>query len=146
MNKFLTLISIVVLLIFTGCANSGTPTYSGKDYSQIKEILVGDIIEVRYVAIEGEGLGTVLGAVIGGVLGSTMGRGTGKTLTTLGGAVVGGVAGKELNKKEAQELVVTLDSGKDIVVISKGTHFAVGERVRIIKNGNEVASVKRVIN
>ena len=146
MNKFLTLISIVVLLIFTGCVNSGTPTYSGKSYSQIKEILVGKIIEVRSVAIEGEGLGTVLGAVIGGVIGSTIGGGDGKTLTTLGGAVVGGVAGNELNKKAAQELVVTLDSGKDIVVISKGTSFSVGERIRIIKNGNDVASVKRVIN
>ncbi len=146
MNKFFTLISFVVLLVFAGCTNSGTSTYSGKDYSQIKEILVGDIIEIRNVTIEGEGVGTILGTVIGGVLGSTMGKGAGETLTTIGGAVVGGAAGKQLNKKEAQELIITLDSRKDIVVISKGTNFSVGQRVRIIKNGNEVASVKRVIN
>ncbi|NQY94233.1 MAG: glycine zipper 2TM domain-containing protein [Campylobacteraceae bacterium] len=146
MKKFLTIISLVVMFIFVGCVNSGNPSYSGKNYSQIKEILVGDIIEVRNVSIEGEGLGTVLGAVIGGVIGSTMGGGRGSTLTTLGGAVAGGFAGNQLGKTAAQELVVTLDSGKDIVVISKGTNFSVGERIRIIKNGNEVASVKRVIN
>jgi len=146
MNKFLLSLPLILLFIFIGCASSGTPTYSGKNYSQIKEILVGDIIEVRAVAIEGEGIGTVLGAVIGGVVGSTIGKGRGNTLSTLGGAVGGGVAGNELNKKAAQELVVTLDSGKDIVVISKGTNFFVGERVRIIKDGNDVASVKRVIN
>jgi len=146
MTKFISLLSILLFLIFTGCSNNNTPKYSERNYNQIKEILVGEIIEIRNVSIEDEGIGTVLGVVIGGVLGSTMGRGAGKTLTTLGGAVLGGVAGKQINEKAAQELVITLDSGKDIVVVSKGTTLRVGERIRIIKNGSEVSSVKKVGN
>jgi len=146
MPKFISLLSMLFLLIFIGCANNNTPKYSERNYNQIKEILIGEIIEIRNVSIEDEGIGTVLGVVIGGVLGSTMGRGAGKTLTTLGGAVLGGVAGKQINEKAAQELVITLDSGKDIVVVSKGTTLQVGEQIRIIKNGNEVSSVKKVGN
>ncbi len=144
MKKFITLISLVLMFIFVGCANDGALRYDGRDYNQIKQVLIGDIIEIRNVVVKGNESGTVLGAVLGGVLGTTMGGGDGKTLAAVGGAVAGGVLGKQLSESAAQELTLSLVDGRMIVVISKGTALNVGDRVRVIKDGNKVASVKRV--
>lgn len=146
MNKFFSIISIALLLVFAGCANDGAVRYEGKSYKEIKQVLVGDVIEMRNVYVEDDGSGKILGAIIGAVLGSTVGKGDGKTLAVLGGAIIGGAAGDKVNEKNAQELTVNLDNGDVIVVISKGTTLLVGDRVRIIKDGNEVAAVKRVSN
>lgn len=144
MKKFMSIFTLTLIILFTGCANDGAVRYEGKNYREIKQVSVGDIIEMRNVYVEDDGSGKVLGAIIGGVLGSTIGKGDGKTLAVLGGAILGGVAGDKINEKNAQELTVDLDNGEIIVVISKGTTFVVGERVRIIKDGNRVAAVKRV--
>ena len=62
----------------------------------------------------------------------------------LGGSILGGVAGSEVNEKNAQELTVILDTNETIVVISVGTSLKAGDRVGIVKDENEVASVYKI--
>lgn len=146
MKRNTLLFSLILLFIFTGCARDGAVKYEGDSYKKIKQVLIGDVIQMRHVYIEDDGSGTVIGAITGAVLGSTIGKGNGKTLSVLGGTILGGMAGKEVNEKNAQELTVSLNSGKEIVVISKGTDLIVGNRVRIIKDDNEVAAVHKIVN
>jgi uncharacterized protein YcfJ len=42
--------------------------------------------------------GTAIGAVVGGLVGNQFGRGSGKTLATVGGAVAGGYAGNQVQE------------------------------------------------
>lgn len=143
MNKFISA-SVVILLILTGCATNKGPEYSGQDYNQIKGYEIGVVQEVRPVVISDSGTGTFLGAIIGTVVGSTMGRGNGNTLATLAGGLIGGYAGNEIGKANAQELSVELESGDQIIVVAKGNNIAVGDRVKIIKDGNKVDQVYKI--
>jgi len=146
MKKIISIFSLSLLFIFTGCARDGAVKYEGKSYKKIKQVIVGDVIEMRNVYVEDDGSGKIIGAIIGGVLGTTMGKGDGTTLTVLGGTILGGMAGDKINEKNAQELTVSLNTGEVIVVISKGTELIVGDTVRIIKDDNEVAAVHKVNN
>jgi outer membrane lipoprotein SlyB len=137
----------ITALLLSGCARQQGPTYEGRTYSQIKEVRDGEVIAHRYVIVKDEGGGTFIGALVGTVLGSTMGSGRGKRLTTVGGAILGGVIGSEAGKANAEELTVALDNGRTVVVVVKGdSRFLVGDRVRIIKDGNCAASVQRLPN
>jgi len=144
MNKYILFIALLLVFIFTGCANNNSTRYDGRSYSQIKEILIGKVIETRDVTIDDTGTGTVVGGVVGGALGSTIGGGKGRTLSLVGGALAGAFAGSKLNEKNAQELTVTLNSGKTIVVVTKGTRISNGDRVKIVKDGNNVAAVHKL--
>lgn len=145
MKKMMGLSALVLMLIITGCAsNNGATRYEGNSYNQIKEVLIGDVIEVRAAVVGDSGGGKLIGAIVGGVVGSTMGGGSGTRLTTTAGALAGGAAGNAANTKDAQELTVTLESGKTIVVVSKGTAIVVGDKVRIVKDGNKVAAVQKI--
>jgi len=142
MKKVLIFISVLILL--SGCATNNGPEYDGKTYNQIKKYDTGIVIDERPVVISDSGSGKFLGAIIGTVLGSTIGSGDGKTLAMLGGGLVGGYAGNEVAKANADELIVKLDNGKEIVVVVKGKHINVGDKVRIIKDGNKVAQVDKI--
>lgn len=132
------------LLLLTGCADTGVPTYSDNSYDEIKTVETGVVIERRGVAIEDGGGGKFLGAIIGAVLGSTIGSNSGKTLAVLGGTLAGGYVGSEVGRENASELTVKLDSGKTVVVVAKVLDIVAGERVRIIKDGNKVAQVVEI--
>lgn len=144
MKKFFSILLLTVTLVFTGCVDNNSVSYDYEDYKKIKQVLVGKIIHSREVLIKDEGGGALLGAVGGGVIGSTIGKGNGSTLATLGGAVLGGLAGDTFNKTKAQELTVTLDNGETIVVLSKETAFKNGDKIRIVKVGDEVSSVYKL--
>ena len=144
MRKVVFLISFLLTVVFTGCVRDGAVPYEGKDYSTIKHILTGEVINVRKIYIKDDGTGTALGAVIGTVLGSTIGRGDGSTLGTVGGAVLGGMAGNKINEVDAQELTVKLEKGETVVVVSKGTQFQTGDKIRIVTTNNEVSSVYKI--
>ncbi len=142
--KKLLFISAATLLLLSGCATSGVPEYSGKDYNQIKRYDTGVVVDAKPVVITDDGTGTFLGAIIGGVVGSTMGRGAGNTLATLGGGLVGGYAGSQVAKANAMELTVDLDNGEHVVVVAKGVTIFAGDRVRIVKDGSKVAQVYKI--
>jgi outer membrane lipoprotein SlyB len=138
--------SIVVasLLAFSGCATNEGPTYDGNSYSQIKKYEIGIVTQDRPVVISDDGTGKFLGALVGAVLGSTVGGGDGKSLAMLGGGLAGYYAGNEIGKANGDELTVKLDNGNNIVVVVKGKHLEVGDRVKIIRDGNKVAQVDKV--
>jgi outer membrane lipoprotein SlyB len=136
---------LIAMILLSGCATNNGPEYDGSNYSQIKTYLTGIIIEEKPIVITDNGTGLFLGALIGGVLGSTMGRGAGNTLATLGGGLAGAYAGNEIGKANGDELTVKLDNGDHIVVVVKGKHLTVGDRVKIIKDGNKVVQVNRIV-
>ena len=135
---------VVSSLVFSGCATNEGPTYDGKSYSQIKKYEIGVVLEDRPVVISDDGNGKFFGALVGAVLGSTVGSGNGRTLATLGGGLAGYYAGNEIGKANGDELTVKLDTGEHIVIIVKGKHFVVGDRVKIIRDGNKVAQVDKL--
>lgn len=147
MKSLIVVFITVTALLYTGCAHQQGPEYDGRSYNQMKQVREGEVVAHRYVVVQDDGSGRFLGALIGAVLGSTMGGGEGRRLTLVGGAILGGVVGNEAGKANAEELTVALDNGRTVVVVVKGNNaFLVGDRVRIIKDGNTVASVQRIPN
>ncbi len=147
MKSTILLTIIAASLLMTGCARHQGTEYEGRTYSQIKEVSEGTVIAHRYVIVKDDGSGRFLGALVGAVLGSTMGGGEGKRLTVVGGGILGGVIGSEAGKANAEELTVELDSGRTVVVVVKGdSDFLVGDRVRIVKDGNTASAVHRLPN
>jgi len=142
MKILISTLSVTALLI-SGCANANQPTYNASSYNQIKKIKYGVVQSTRLVTIKDGGGGTLLGGIVGGVLGSLIGRGKGRVLATLGGGLAGAYAGNKINEANAEELTLKLDSGEDVVVVTKGINYSRGDRVEIITDGNKVASVKR---
>ena len=144
MNRTKKLIAtlFVTALLISGCANPNQPTYDSSSYNEIKRIKYGTVISHRLVTIKDSGGGTILGGIVGGVLGSLVGRGAGNTLATLGGGLVGAYAGNKINEANAEELTLKLDNGENVVVVTKGINYKVGDRVEVITDGNRVASVK----
>jgi outer membrane lipoprotein SlyB len=142
MKLILVVIYSSIMIGFGGCAQSGVPQVDA-DASRYEMISQSGVItDVRAVVVKDEGSGGFLGAIVGGVLGSTMGGGRGSVLTTLGGGLVGAYAGNEIGKSNAQELSVTLDNRQEVVVVSKGTQFFVGQRVKIVKRNGRVYNVE----
>lgn len=141
-STFITLSMTAFLL--SGCATNSGPQYNGKNYNQIKHFQIGTVISERPVVITDSGAGKFLGAIIGAVLGSTVGQGNGSTLAALGGGLVGGYAGSEVAKANADELTVELDNGEQIVVVVKGKNYEIGDKIKIIKDGNTASQVYKV--
>ena len=144
MKKVLVASSLTAMLILTGCATNSGPEYSGGSYQQIKTYEIGTVQSVRPVVISDNGTGTFIGAIVGTVLGSMVGQGRGSTLATLAGGLGGAYAGSQAAKANASELSVKLDDGRDVVVVVKGKNFLVGDRVKIIKDGNRADQVYRI--
>ncbi len=144
MKKILVASSLTAMLILTGCATNSGPEYSGASYQQIKTYEIGTVQSVRPVVISDNGTGTFIGAIVGTVLGSMVGQGRGSTLATLAGGLGGAYAGSQIEKANASELSVKLDDGRDVVVVVKGKNFLVGDRVKIIKDGNRADQVYRI--
>lgn len=143
--KILLSISATALLLFSGCATNEGPEYDGHSYNQIKRYNIGTVQTSRPVVIKDDGTGKFIGAISGAVLGSLIGGGKGSVLASLGGGLGGYYAGSEVGKANGEELSVKLDNGESIVVVIKGDHYDVGDRVKIIKNSNgTVANVSKI--
>ncbi len=137
-------IGLASALMFGGCATNEGPEYDGSSYQQIKRYDIGTVLKDRPVVISDDGSGKLFGTIIGAVLGSTMGGGSGKALMALGGGVAGYYAGKEIGKANGDELTVKLENGSTIVIVVKGKHIKVGDKIKIIKDGNKVAQVEKI--
>lgn len=136
---------LLAVSLMTGCATNQGPEYDGSSYNQIKQFEIGTVVAERPVVVKDDGMGTFLGALIGTVVGSTMGGGRGTTLMALGGGLAGGYAGSEIGKANAEELTVELDYGEVVVIVVKGMDtYHVGDRIKIIKDGNRVAAVEKL--
>ena len=144
MKKVLLASSITAILVLSGCATNSGPEYDGSSYRQIKTYEVGTVQSVRPVVISDNGTGTFVGAIVGTVLGSMIGEGRGSALATLAGGLGGAYVGSQAAKANALELSVKLDNGRNVVVVVKGKDFLVGDRVKIIKDGNRADQVYRI--
>jgi len=131
-------------LMFSGCATNDGPEYDGRSYQQIKRYDIGTVVQERPVVISDDGSGSFMGALVGAVLGSTLGGGNGRILMALGGGVAGYYAGKEIGKANGDELTVELENGSTIIVVVKGKDIKVGDKIKIIKDGNKVAQVDKI--
>jgi outer membrane lipoprotein SlyB len=143
MKKIMLSVASAMVLMLGGCAQTGgIPEVEAQSTKYVMSSQSGVVTDVRAVVVKDEGGGGFLGAVTGGVVGSTMGGGRGSVLTTLAGGLIGMYVGNELGKSNAQELTVTLDSREEIVVVSKGTAFAIGSRVKIVKRDGRIYNVE----
>ena len=134
----------VIAIIFSGCAkmyNSNEVSLS--DVNRIYTYKSGIVTRIKGVVIKDDGSGAIIGAVTGTVLGSLVGKGKGNLLATLAGGATGMYVGSELGKANAKELYIQLDDGEEIVVIVKGIDINVGDRVRVVKDGNRVIRVEK---
>jgi len=144
MLKQIFIAGAIVILLFSGCTRNSGPEYDSRDYNQIKKVQTGMVLQSRPVTIKDDGSGKFIGAIVGAILGSTIGHNRGRTLAVLGGGLAGGYAGTEVGKANASELTIELDNGETVVVVAKVVDVVAGDRVRIIKDGNKVATVNRI--
>lgn len=158
MKKIVWLFLLPFLLL--GCQNSDVysdDVYTAEQAKQSQFVSYGTITAIRNVKIQtnserGSGsnmLGTIGGAVLGGFLGNTIGHGTGNSLATaagaVGGAVVGDKVADEINQVDALELEIKEDSGATIAIVQKAeaNQFYVGQKVRLISDGNKTSASPR---
>ena len=104
----------------------------------------GVVDAIQPVEVKGRtsGLGAVAGGVAGGLLGNQFGRGTTRSVLTVGGAAGGAFAGDaiegQMKKHTSWRITVRLEDGS-VRTLSQNAQpqFAVGERVRIV-NGTSL--------
>jgi len=138
-------LTAAALIGMGGCAPYGAPVVSEGATNQVMHYETGTIRSVRPVAVQSQtdsAVGTLLGAAAGAALGHMVGRGHGKDLATIGGGLAGAYVGNQVSRANASELTIRTDKGRTVVIVVKGTGYYPGERVRIVKNGSQVASVE----
>jgi len=141
----ITALSAAALIGLSGCAPYGAPVVNANAVNQEMHYETGTIKSVRNVAVQSQtdnAVGTLLGAAAGAALGHMIGAGKGQDLATIGGGLAGAYVGSQASKANASELTIRTDRGRTVVIVVKGTGYYPGERVRIVKNGSEVASVE----
>ncbi len=135
-------------LLVVSCAtpsNTGD-TYSKHEAGHAQSVKTGRITSVRNVNLEG---GTTAGTLIGGAAGAVAGHniGSGSTANTLGaigggllGAAVGSHVQQSVGSKAGLEIMVKFDGGGSLSIVqeyNKREAFSVGDRVRVLYNGNK---------
>ena len=111
----------------------------------LQHIETGTVVSVREVVIGGQktNLGMYGGGLIGGAAGSGIGQGVGAAIASataaVGGAIVGQATEELATRKAAQEIIVRLDNGQQVVVTQQldGGMFREGDRVRVLSGGGE---------
>jgi len=144
MKKFLSLTSLVSVVVLAGCAMTPNSSNVYQSYQTQGEqsVRMGVVESIRNVTINSgqTGVGTVGGAVLGGLAGSTIGGGRGSIAAAVGGAIVGGLVGQKVeqsaNTKAGLEITVRLENGKLVAVTQDAdVPFYVGDRVRLLSEG-----------
>ncbi len=134
------------MLFFSGCAQKG---YNTADLNSLMRTYEGEVISAKSIVLQDSGEGTFLGAIVGAIIGHQIGGGSGKDVATAAGAVLGGMIGSNLNKANAQELIIRLDSGEEISTIvrvdrTRNFWFRAGDRVRIFVRGNRIVKIEPI--
>jgi outer membrane lipoprotein SlyB len=121
MTRMRLLFVLVIALLLTACASSGSYAYrDGGD----RVCRACGVVE-RLERVEGgpgyaSGSGAVLGAIIGGALGNQVGKGDGRKAATIAGAVAGGLIGNKIEKDGSggtwYEVFVRFDDGSRRVI------------------------------
>lgn len=141
-------LALATSFILVGCANSNTlggDVYT-VDQAKVKQaVAYGTIIAASPAKIQNKqtGIGGLSGGAIGGVAGAAMGHGHGSTIASVVGAFGGMILGNQIEQqatlKQAVELTVRGDDGKEFVVVQKkDDRFKDGTRVKIVGTGSNV--------
>ena len=103
----------------------------------------GTVQSVQHNVTQGRNSGTagaIIGAVAGGVLGNQIGKGSGRTIATVGGAVGGGFAGNAIGKGGGSDTWVVnlrMSNGSYAnVQVKDASSIRQGDLVQVDPNGN----------
>ena len=134
------------IFFFNGCAQRG---YNTADLNTLMRTYEGEVVSAKSIVLQDSGEGTFLGAIIGAIIGHQIGEGSGKDVATAAGAVLGGIVGSNLNKANAQELIIRLDSGEEISTIvrvdrRKNFWFRPGDKVRIFVRKSHIVKIEPI--
>jgi len=145
MKYSLVILALLVVIGLAGCASSlSGDTYSRSETRTVQQVEYGVIEQLRPVNIEGTKtpVGSGAGALVGGFAGSSIGSGTTSTVMAVIGAVAGAMAGAAIEegvtRTRGVEITVKMNNGQTIAIVqalSPNERFAVGERVRVIRSG-----------
>ena len=140
MTAFKNIISIIFVMFMMGCSYSSLrpEVVDRSDAQRMQTVIFATVVSIDRVILSGDGdTGAVAGAIIGGVAGASVTDSeTESDIAGVLGALVGSKIGDAATRKPAIELLLNLDSGKTVSIIQEeGDYsFAVGQRVKIIKN------------
>ncbi|WP_455756001.1 glycine zipper 2TM domain-containing protein [Sulfurimonas sp.] len=140
MRKYIFINIFLALFLFSGCSTSGEP-----QYEEIRAAEFGIVVKSQGLRIKDSGIGRQIGATIGSLLGSFVGEDkVTNTLAILGGSIAGGYIGAEIGKADANELTINLDEGDSLMLITKNLDIVVGDRVEIIRDGDNSAQINKI--
>jgi outer membrane lipoprotein SlyB len=136
--------SLVIAMFMVSCSYSSLrPEVVDRSAAQrMQTVIFATVVSIDRVILSGDGdTGAVAGALIGGVAGASVTDSETESdiagvIGALVGSAIGSKVGDAATRKPAIELMLDLDSGKTVSIIQEeGDYsFAVGQRVKIIKN------------
>ena len=132
------------LFFVSGCslASYQPGLVESSDAGKIQSVLLGTLVKIDEVVIEGNrDLGATAGAAVGADLGSDNDKApvAAGVIGALIGSAIGSEVGANINKINALELTIELDSGRLISIVQEASsEFALieGQRVKITKTSN----------
>ena len=136
------IISIIFAMFMVSCSYSSLrpEIVDRSDAQRMQTVIFATVVSVDQVILSGDGdTGAVAGAIIGGVAGASVTDSeTESDIAGVLGALICSAVGSKMGDAATRkpELLLDLDSGKTVSIIQEeGDYsFAVGQRVKIIKN------------
>jgi len=132
---------IFILIIGTACSMADYKPESISKYQagEIETVLLGTILQLESVVIEGNRDLAAAGAAVGGDLGSDNDKApvAAGVIGALIGSAVGAEIGSKVNEKRAIELTIQLDNEKIISIVQEVSDkysFFEGQRVKVVKS------------
>jgi len=138
---------VLALLLTVSCVNTQykPDVVNRSDAQKQSYVIMGTIIDISEVTIEGDRVG---GALAGGLIGGVAGKGLTDSDTEsdiaslvggLLGSAIGSSIGSSMTKKDAVELLIETDAGKIISIIQEvGSYsYAKNQKVRIMKRSGK---------
>ena len=134
---------VLALLLTVSCVNTQykPDVVNRSDAQKQSYVIMGTIIDISEVTIEGDRVG---GALAGGLIGGVAGKGvtdsdTESDIASLVGGLLGSAIGSSMTKKDAVELLIETDAGKIISIIQEvGSYsYAKNQKVRIMKRSGK---------
>ncbi|OOY05638.1 glycine zipper 2TM domain-containing protein [Thioclava sp. F28-4] len=116
-----------------------TYSYDSIEYGRIVSV---QPVTMRRTTDGDQIVGAVTGGLVGAVIGHQFGSGTGKDVMTGAGAIAGTIIGSNVASQggtyTSYAWTVRLDNGGSITVIQMSNQFRVGDRVSVVRSGNQV--------
>ncbi|AQS48996.1 hypothetical protein BMG03_15265 [Thioclava nitratireducens] len=120
----------------------GTRTTYNYESVEYGRIVAMQPVTMRRTSDGDQIVGAVTGGLVGAVIGHQLGSGKGKDVMTGVGAIAGTIVGSNIASQggtyTSYAWTVRLDNGGSITVIQMSNQFRVGDRVSVVRSGNQV--------